>query len=130
MASFFVIRGPDHGQHFAIRGPVTAIGRDSSNQVRLNDSEVSRHHAVVARTPEAEFELRDCDSSNGTFVNSRPVQSTVLHSGDRVQVGRSLMIFTSGPEARPRQAIDSVEIVSNDANELESIRDRVEPAFI
>jgi two-component system, NtrC family, sensor kinase len=126
MASFFVIRGQDHGRHFVIRGDCTTIGRDSANQIRLNDTEVSRQHAKIIRNVDSQFELQDCGSSNGTFVNSRTVHSAILHSGDRVQVGRTLMIFTGGPEIQTGRSGDSVEIVPRPVEDLEQIRDRAE----
>lgn len=124
MASFFVIRGPDHGRHYPIRGSLTGIGRESTNLIQLNDTEVSRQHAVISRTPESLFELRDCGSSNGTFVNSRPVRLATLRSGDRVQVGRTLMIFTGGPDVQPQRSEQPVEIVSSGAMRDDRIRSR------
>ena len=52
MASFFVIRGKDNGQHFAIRGSNASLGRDATNQIQLRDNEVSRKHAKIIRTGE------------------------------------------------------------------------------
>jgi two-component system, NtrC family, sensor kinase len=126
MASFFVIRGQDHGQHIVIRSQQSTIGRDSSNHIRLNDSEVSRQHAIVTRLGENEFELQDAGSSNGTFVNSRQIQSATLRTGDRVQLGRTLMIFTGGAEISSTHSVGSIEIVPASAGELDQIRSRAE----
>lgn len=123
MASLYVIRGKDNGQHFAIRGVNATIGRESTNQIQLHDTEVSRTHAKIARSGPSQFEIFDCNSSNGTFVNSRRVKSQVLRSGDRVQVGRSLLIFTGGPEPYSSAVAEAVEIVSSAApNDLSQIR--------
>jgi two-component system, NtrC family, sensor kinase len=126
MASFYVIRGQDHGQHFNIRNTQSTIGRDSSNHIRLNDSEVSRQHAIVARIGENEYELRDAGSSNGTFVNSRQIQTAKLRTGDRIQIGRTLMIFTGGPEMSSTHSVESIEIVPASFDELSQIRSRAE----
>lgn len=126
MASFFVIRGQDHGQHFSIRSQQSTIGRDSTNHIRLNDSEVSRQHAIITRKGESEFELSDAGSSNGTFVNSRQIQTVKLRSGDRVQLGRTLMIFTGGAEVSSTHSVDSIEIVPASADEISQIRSRAE----
>jgi signal transduction histidine kinase len=112
MASFFVIRGKDNGQHFPIRGPLATIGRDALNPIRLRDTEVSRNHAQVVRTEDAGHEIVDNGSSNGTYVNSRRVERKVLQSGDRVQVGRTLMIYTGGPEPHTGRLAGQVEIVA------------------
>ncbi len=127
VASFHVIRGPDYGNRFAIRGTLATIGREAANQIRLNDTEVSRQHAMIVRNEDSEFEIRDAGSSNGTFVNSRQVRSMMLHSGDRVQVGRTLMIFTGGPEPHSTRSIEGVEIVgSPNLQDLSLIRQSFE----
>lgn len=126
MASFYVIRGHDHGQHYAIRSQQSTIGRDASNTIHLNDSEVSRQHAIVTRIGENEFELRDTGSSNGTFVNSRLIQSIKLRTGDRIQVGRTLIVFTGGPEVNSTHSLDAIEFTPASAGELSQIRSRAE----
>ncbi len=126
MASFFVIRGKDNGQHFAIRGSNASLGRDATNQIQLRDNEVSRKHARIIRTGDANYELVDNSSSNGTFVNGRRVTSHPLRSGDRVQLGRTLLIFTGGPELQSTYSIDAVEIVSDAVeNDLSQIRSSI-----
>ncbi len=126
MASVYVIRGQDHGQHFVLRGTQCTIGRDSSNQIRLNDSEVSRNHAVLTRISDNEYEIRDAGSSNGTFVNSRQIQNAQLRTGDRIQLGRTLMLFTGGGEVHSTHALDAIEIVPAGVEELSQIRGRAE----
>ena len=72
MASFYVIRGRDHGQHFVVRGAQCTLGRDSINQIRINDSEPSlaawESRNMSCETLEAAMELssiadkfRGCD---------------------------------------------------------------------
>ena len=111
MASLYVIRGRDNGQHFLLRGSSITIGRDTANQIQVHDTEVSRHHARIEITEDKSLRLTDLGSSNGTFVNSRKVNSEILRSGDRVQVGRTLMIFTGGPEPLTPSAKEVVNIV-------------------
>ena len=123
MASLYVIRGRDNGQHFLLRGSSITIGRDVTNQIQVHDTEVSRHHARIEVADDKSLRLTDLGSSNGTFVNSRKVENQVLRSGDRVQVGRTLMIFTGGPEPLTPPAPDVVNIVGNDPEiELSHIR--------
>lgn len=126
MASFYVIRGKDNGQHFAIRGTNATIGREATNQIQLRDTEVSRQHAKIIRTRGSQFEIVDCGSSNGTYVNSRRVDTQRLRSGDRVQVGRTLMIFTGGPEPYSTRSLDAVKIVDPQPDELSRIRSSIE----
>ncbi|QDV24094.1 ATP-binding protein [Aureliella helgolandensis] len=141
MASFYVIRGNDNAQHFLVSGVVAKIGRGANVQIHLNDTEVSRQHALIMRAADGEHEIVDNNSSNGTFVNSRRVKRQLLRSGDRVQVGRTLMIYTSGPEPHKVSGGDaeagsrsvassSVEIIADSKeHELSNIRQSLESQF-
>lgn len=95
MPSLFVIRGNDQGVRFELDESLVRLGRDASNAIQLHDTEVSRHHAEL-RQAERTFTLADLGSSNGTFVNGRRVDRHTLQSGDQVQMGGTLMLFT-GP---------------------------------
>lgn len=61
----------------------TIIGRGSDCDLVLNESEMSRRHALIENTPEGLF-LRDLGSANGTFVNGTSVRDTVLKPGDQL----------------------------------------------
>lgn len=113
MASLFVIRGQDQGKRFELTSPVVSVGRDTTSTIRLRDTEVSRHHAELRHDVDAaEFSIVDLGSSNGTFINSEPVQSHVLQNGDRVQLGRTLMIFTMDDEPGVNGRVTGVDIVA------------------
>lgn len=64
------------------------IGRSGSADIRLDDSTVSRRHAVVVRTPDGELRVLDDRSTNGIAVNGEPVDWSPLADGDELQVGR------------------------------------------
>jgi signal transduction histidine kinase len=106
--SLFVIRGNDQGVRFDLAPGTVKIGRDSSNDVQLHDTEVSRHHAELAWTGEG-FTLHDHNSSNGTFVNGARVRELQLTSGDQVQVGGTLMLYT-GPQDQEDDLSETVAI--------------------
>lgn len=97
MATLFVLQGADEGKRFDLNAPVAGIGRDSSNLVRLHDTEVSRRHAEV-REVDGIHRITDHGSSNGTYVNKQVVSEATLHTGDHVQVGQTILVFTAGPE--------------------------------
>ncbi len=110
MASLFVIQGRDQGTRYELREPVVTVGRDKSSVIQLHDTEISRRHAELHRE-ELRYRLVDLDSSNGTFVNSQRVDSQLLGSGDRVQLGRTLMIFTAGDDQASAEQAEGVDIV-------------------
>jgi two-component system NtrC family sensor kinase len=92
MATLFVLQGRDKGKRYDLRG-VTTLGRDGTNRIQVGDSEVSRRHAEVRQDAEG-YLLVDLASSNGTFVNGERATERRLASGDRVQLGRTLLLFT------------------------------------
>lgn len=98
MPSLFVIQGRDQGQRFTLDESLVGVGRVGGNAIQLHDTEVSRKHAVFEQTGE-EYVLRDLNSSNGTFVNGTRVREKRLMSGDQVQMGRTLLLYTGASES-------------------------------
>ncbi|MBU6294627.1 MAG: FHA domain-containing protein, partial [Planctomycetes bacterium] len=94
MPRLIVTRGADEGKQFNISGPTVLIGRDTAAKVRLLDTEISRRHAELVETSEG-YRIRDLGSVNGTHVNGRAVQDSLLRSGDRVQVGQTVLVMVS-----------------------------------
>lgn len=116
MASLFVIEGRDQGKRFELEEAVVGLGRDRTNSIQVHDSEVSRRHAQVSRT-EAGFDLIDLGSCNGTYVNSQKIeQQRPLQNGDRVQLGRTLMIFTGNESQSSAIRVSEVDIVVPGSN--------------
>jgi signal transduction histidine kinase/CheY-like chemotaxis protein len=89
-----VLVGTGAGRGYTIDARLT-IGRDPDCDVWIPDTDVTRNHAVVERTPGDEFVLRDLGSRNGTRVNGTRVQERVLKIGDMVGVAAStVLMFT------------------------------------
>ena len=61
------------------------IGRSATNDYVMDQSDVSKIHAVLHIT-DKEVSIRDLNSSNGTFVNNRRIEDTVLKPGDSVHI--------------------------------------------
>jgi signal transduction histidine kinase/pSer/pThr/pTyr-binding forkhead associated (FHA) protein len=89
-----VIKGPDEGKQFDLAETPVGVGREASNAIRLVDTEVSRRHAEL-RQVDGAYALLDRNSANGTFVNNQPIKETILRSGDHIQVGQSILVFSS-----------------------------------
>ncbi len=71
-----------------LAGAVRTIGRATGADFIVDAPLVSRVHCRVTALPGGELEVRDLNSTNGTFVNGERVENAVLESGDRLQVGR------------------------------------------
>lgn len=101
LITFQVLEGIDKGRVFRdLPTPVT-IGREEGNMLRLNDERVSRFHAKV-QLDNSEVILTDLESTNGTRVNGNVIQIRRLRPGDRIGVGRSLLLYGSEQEIRDR----------------------------
>jgi pSer/pThr/pTyr-binding forkhead associated (FHA) protein len=86
----------------------TRIGRSLSADVRFDDATVSRRHALVANQADG-VRILDDRSLNGVIVNGRRVEWSPLRDGDRIQIGRHLLVFvdtaTVGQATVPEPAL-------------------------
>ena len=80
------------GESFEAIGDRALIGRSPECDVFLDDVTVSRRHAELTRDGKV-FTIRDLGSLNGTFVNRRRIESSVLEDDDEVQIGKYRMTF-------------------------------------
>ncbi|WP_455202532.1 FHA domain-containing protein [Kaarinaea lacus] len=68
------------------------IGRAKDNQILLNDATVSSHHAKIVTVMSTSY-IQDLGSTNGVFVNGKPVVVQALHAGDVISVGNHEILF-------------------------------------
>jgi len=116
-----VIKGADEGKQFELSADALSIGRDASNRVRLHDTEVSRRHAELARSPEG-YRIQDVGSANGTFVNSRSIRDVLLQPGDQIQVGQSVLVYSAsrGDSFPAGDLAERINLISRQDVELTS----------
>ena len=125
MPSLFVIQGFNKGARYdlAAHEGAMSIGRESGNFVQLDDNEVSRRHAEIRRVG-AGFVVGDLKSSNGTYLNNRKVERAELASGDQIQIGRTVMVYSKDNEV---PSVGLVDIVATQGHEgsriVRSMRD-------
>jgi diguanylate cyclase (GGDEF)-like protein len=87
--------GPLMGSRFALIGADVTVGRGEDCVIQIHDHSVSRRHARVEQGPDG-FCVHDLQSTNGTFVNDRPVSDALLHDGDYLRVGNCIFRFLAG----------------------------------
>ncbi len=80
------------GETYVLRGERIAIGRHPDAAIFLDDVTVSRNHAVVVREGDS-WVIVDEGSLNGTFINRRRGDRTVLSDGDEIQIGKYKLTF-------------------------------------
>jgi pSer/pThr/pTyr-binding forkhead associated (FHA) protein len=71
------------------------LGRADDNQVMIESSKVSRHHARLLRKGDI-FILRDLDSTNGTWLHERQVDEVILRDGDALRLGNARIVYKGG----------------------------------
>jgi hypothetical protein len=87
MHALIVETGKHKGKRLRIAEGESIVGRDETAQVRIASEEVSRSHCVLISHGDR-LVVRDLNSSNGTFVNGKPItEETVLNPGDLLVVG-------------------------------------------
>ena len=103
-----VTDGPDAGLSVELTGKATVVGRGADCDLRLNDPELSRRHfKLSAKGGKAEAE--DLGSTNGTFLNGKPLEKSGLGDGDYISAGNSKLRYTVSeagkePAEKPKNA--------------------------
>ncbi len=69
-------------------GGMKTVGRATGADFIVDAPLISRVHCRLTALPDGGLEVRDLESTNGTFINGKRVQAGRLASGDRLRVGR------------------------------------------
>lgn len=92
----WILRTVDEGepeQTFRILpGGVKTVGRAVGADFIVDAPLVSRVHCRLTVLPDGTLDVRDLDSTNGTFINGARIETGQLTSGDRLGVGRVEMV--------------------------------------
>jgi len=88
--------GPDRGVEFTLKTGRTVIGRKGSDFV-LNDPEISRYHCLL-EVRNLFVNLKDLDSTNGTYFDEGRVRAAVLQDGAEFRVGTSTIQLQFRPK--------------------------------
>ena len=94
-ACLVVINGVDLGKKYSLAQNQTIIGRSSKVDIQIDEDSISRNHAVIENDGDMIL-IRDLKSTNGTYVNDKPVDERSLRDGDQVKIGRTIFKFLSG----------------------------------
>ncbi len=88
-ANLSVVEGPDKGMTRKIEKASVILGRQGAD-VSLNDPEVSRLHCLL-EVKDTYINLKDLDSTNGTFFDDERVRAAMLQDGGQFRIGTSLI---------------------------------------
>ncbi len=81
-----VLKGAGVGARFLLDAAETKIGRDTTNEIQLDDITVSRSHAMISK--KNGYHIKDLGSLNGTYLNAIAVRDTQVNAGDEIQIGK------------------------------------------
>lgn len=86
--------GPTPGKAYPLSKAEIYIGRDVSNDIAINDAEISRKHARLTQQGDS-FVVEDLGSTNGTFVDAQRLMGPhVLRPGELIMFGENVgMVF-------------------------------------
>ena len=110
MASHFQLimrSGPTPGAVFNLGGEQLTVGRDSTNDIVINDAEISRRHARLTFQG-GKYVLEDLGSTNGTFVNGQRLAGPrVLKAGEVVSFGEQIVLVYEASTFDPAATVAS-----------------------
>jgi pSer/pThr/pTyr-binding forkhead associated (FHA) protein len=92
------IRLPSGPARTVALADITMLGRDSQNDIVLDEAMTSRYHAMLLAKPEGVI-LIDLDSTYGTLLNGAlvlPDTPVPLEDGDTIALGRVIAHYSEG----------------------------------
>jgi len=103
------IRPDKSSRTIAFNGRPLTIGRAGDNGIVLRDGRASRYHARIDGR-RGSLVLSDLGSTNGSFVNDRPIEAIALGEGDRIRIGTTILlvevIATDTPTDAPSATVE------------------------
>ncbi len=87
-----VVNGKEPGRIFPLPFATTVLGRSSGVGISLRETGISRHHARFM-VNSGKVKLEDLKSTNGSYLNGRPVTTSKLQDGDNLQFGSCRLVF-------------------------------------
>lgn len=98
LSHVLIIKDESGPKAYWLTAEMYTIGRDPNNSIRLDSQYISRHHAILFKSPAEEdpshfvYQVLDGDvegnpSTNGIYVNGEQVDFRDLKDGDELQFG-------------------------------------------
>jgi pSer/pThr/pTyr-binding forkhead associated (FHA) protein len=87
------------------------VGRLPDNDIRIDNSAVSGHHALVINILNDSF-LEDLNSTNGTYVNGKLIKKHALQHGDVITVGHHALRFVDDESEESQDEFEKTMVIS------------------
>ena len=89
--------GPNIGRQYTLRSKAASIGRDPANDIVVDNDAVSRRHAKLT-VETGQRILTDLQSTNGSYVNNKPIITHFLQNGDQIKIGDTIFKYLVGSD--------------------------------
>jgi hypothetical protein len=87
-----MLETPNGAHSIPLESTLLSIGRGLDNDIILEDTRVSRHHAQL-RYKTRRFWVTDMNSTNGTYINGERISEADLRHGDVLSLGGLELTF-------------------------------------
>jgi pSer/pThr/pTyr-binding forkhead associated (FHA) protein len=86
------------------------IGRDTGNDIQIDNIAVSREHARIIKGPNYYF-IEDMSSKNGTFVNGKKINKKFLKEDDEITIGKHSLkiVLEENPAKMKKKKIKGID---------------------
>jgi hypothetical protein len=91
-----IVSGPGTGTSHTLQKARVVLGREGAD-IALPDPEISRHHCII-EVREDYVNLRDLDSTNGTFFEKERVRAAMLGHNAEFRIGETILRLTFEPK--------------------------------
>ena len=91
-----IISGPSQGKSHTLTKPRVVLGREGAD-IAVEDPEISRHHCLL-EVRDTYINLKDMDSTNGTFFDEERARAAVLRDGTEFRIGGSVLRVSFRPK--------------------------------
>jgi hypothetical protein len=93
-------KGPLAGKQFILFRDTTVLGSSPKADIYLfKDDAIEPRHALITNRA-GRFEIEDCNSPDGTYVNGIPITRSILNSGDQIVLGKTVLEFLMKESSR------------------------------
>ena len=108
-----------------------SIGRNSKNDLEINNLAVSNFHARIVREQDRYF-IEDLDSTNGTYINEEKITRCELQDGDTASIGKHSLTFLLRGGAGGSRGLSEFEMEQTmllDTGRQRDLMKKAEPYF-
>ena len=91
-----IVSGPSRGASYTLTKPRVILGREGAD-IAVEDGEISRHHCLL-EVRDTYINLKDMDSTNGTFFDEERARAAVLRDGAEFRIGGSVIRVNFRPK--------------------------------